>query len=498
MDNNYCLPLVHYEPLPQPRITQEETCEIRERITTTFAHFGIGISEISVVPGPVISQWEIGTDDKAKTSQVKKLEYEILQSLSIPGSRLSFSTSDNGNIVLETPNKSAQLITFNAVVSSKEFADSNMELPIALGVQANGSPVVLDLAKMPNILIAGEVGTGKNNTQHSIICSLLCKKTPQELKFVFIDTRLVDLIEYETLTDFLATPAHIKSPIVKDIDAAIPTLNSLCALMRQRYDLLNQTGARNIAEYNTMLANGKLSSSQHEYMPYIVTVISEFSHCLFTAGIAFEQPLIRLAQMSRAVGIHLVISTERPSHKAITGYIKANFPCKIALRAASINDSYAIINQPGAERLIGKGDMLLVTGDKSLRLQGAYINPFEELPEICRQVISQNTAAGKFNLPEPNETEQESNETAKLRYAFFDILFEDVAKFVVENQIACTSMIQRKFSIGYNRVSRLMNYLQIAGIVEPIEGSILKKVIIADKDALAAHLKLLKSQIPDD
>ena len=493
---NYKLPTLEEEPMPEVIVSNDELVEMKRKVVEAFYKNGVEISEIKVFTGPSVSLWEIHTVQSVQPSQICGIEDEHFFSRYTFNFRIIYPTSSKNVITLEIPNNKRQYVHMGAMMATEEFKDAKMELPVALGQNIDGSPCVIDLTKAPHMLIAGATGMGKTMIQHSIITSLLCKKTPEDLRLVLIDPKKVEFTRYKYLSSFLARPASLNENIITDVSDAITTLECLCELMDQRYDLLKQASARNIKEYNEMINASRLDASVHHHMPYIVTLIDEYGDLLMTAGKHFEMPLARIAQLSRAVGIHLVISTQRPTPSVITGIIKANFPFRIACRVMNETCSRLILDASGAEHLIGQGDMLVRYNDKINRMQGAYVNEEQDIPYICKQIMNQANDVMQYELPMTNKAEQEQpqekEEIVKVEVKYADPLFEDVAHFVVDNQMASTSMLQRKFCIGYNRTGKLLDLLEQAKIVGSIEANFQRDVLVKDKENLSEIFTQLK------
>jgi len=492
----YNLPILPFEQLPEPYMSAEEQFVKEKKIAEVFDNFDIPINQMDVKPGPVVSFWEIYPGKGVKMSVVRTLKDDIAHSLGFDGTRVICPIQGRGTIGIEIPNHDRQNVTFKAVASTKEFMESDMDLPLALGVDVEGNPFVVDLTKMPHMLIADATGMGKSMIQHSVISSLLLRNSPEDLKLVLIDPKKVEHTAYAYIGNYLASPATMEEPLMTEIGDIVTTIESLCEVMDRRYKLLKMADAPNVKEYNKKVAKGGLDSDIHKHMPYIVVVIDEYSDMMMTAGRAFEQPLCQLAQLSRAVGIHLVISTQRPSASIITGFIKANFPCRICCRVTSKYDSRIVLDNDGAERLIGSGDMLFQQNAGLIRIQGAYIDEVNDLPALCKQIIEQNPQKDKYNLPAPPQPKSQPTnmEIGDYEFVFADSLFEDVARFFVENQIVSTSLVQRHFCIGYNRAGRLMDLLESAGIIKSKTDSYQKELLINDMDSLTELIEEIKAR----
>jgi len=396
-----------------------------------------------------------------------------------------------GTIGIEVPNQNPEIVSMRSVLSSRKFQDNNFELPIAMGKTISNETYVFDLAKMPHLLLAGATGQGKSVGLNCIITSLLYKKHPSQLKFVLIDPKRVELTAYANLEKhYLAKIPDAEEVIITDTKKVIYTLNSLTIEMDQRYQLLEKAGVRNIREYNHKFIKRKLNPEKgHRYLPYIIVIVDEFADLIMTAGKEVETPLARLAQLARAIGIHLVIATQRPTTNIITGVIKANFPARIAFRVASMIDSRTILDSPGANQLVGKGDMLFAPGSDMIRIQCAFID-VPETDAITRYISSQRGFTTAFYLPEFVE-ENGSSEIGEVDLSKRDGLFNDAARLVVIHQQGSTSLIQRKFSIGYNRAGRIMDQLEAAGIVGPPDGSKPRQVFFPDEYNLEQFLKTM-------
>lgn len=488
------------ESLPVANVPAEELDEKKQKISDILNFLGINFAKIDVKPGPVISFWEIYPDKGVKVSKVREVKNVIESSIGITGTRVICPVPGRGTIGIEIPNKSLQTVNFSAMISTEEFAESKMQLPLALGITNEGKPFIVDLVKMPHILIGGSFGVGKSVMLHAMIASLLCKKSPEELKFVLIDTRLLEFMAYKTIKEFIAVPGYMENTIITDVSDAIKTLEGLKEEMILRYDILRVTGARNISDYNNMVAGGKIDSSKYKHLPYIVTMIDNFADLIMCAGSRFEMPLCSIAQLSRAVGIHLIISTPRISPDIITGLIKANFPCRIAFQARLVSDSLLVLDSFGPEKLMGRGDCLFSCGKDPIRIQGSFIDEYKEIADICKQIKSQDIQQGLYHLPVSNEQAEcvEKIKIGEFAFKFADSLFEEAAKIVVETQVASTSMLQRKLYIGYTRAGRIMEILAAAGIIAPLTASFQTKVLIPDLETLANHIANIKNEMLDD
>ncbi|MDA3780572.1 MAG: DNA translocase FtsK [Bacteroidales bacterium] len=471
----------------QKIINREEVIENKNRIVETLANYKIRIDKIKATIGPTVTLYEIIPAPGIRISKIKNLEDDIALSLAALGIRIIAPIPGRGTIGIEVPNQTPEIVSMRSVLTSKKFRESKFALCIALGKTISNETYIFDLAKMPHLLIAGATGQGKSVGLNTIIASLLYKKHPSQLKFVLIDPKKVELNLYSTIEKhFLAKLPDTEEAIVTETHDVINTLNSLCIEMDRRYNLLKLAHIRNIKEYNEKFIARKLNPEKgHRYLPYIVVVIDEFADLIMTAGKEIEGPITRLAQLARAIGIHLIIATQRPSTNIITGTIKANFPARIAFRVTSMVDSRTILDSPGANQLIGRGDMLISTGSDLTRLQCAFIDT-PELEKISDYIASQQSYPSALLLPE-----YEADETPKagsVDLSKRDVLFEDAAKMIVRNQQGSTSLIQRKFSIGYNRAGRIIDQLEAANIVGQFEGSKARQVLFPDEYSLEQYL----------
>ncbi len=470
-------------------VTDEEIRENKNRIEQTLINFGIKIDKIKATIGPTVTLYEIVPAPGVRISKIKNLEDDIALSLSALGIRIIAPIPGKGTIGIEVPNKDKKVVSMYSMVKSPKFQDSTFDIPVVLGKTIQNETFVIDLAKMPHLLVAGATGQGKSVGLNAIITSILYRKHPSELKFVLVDPKKVELTLYAKLEKhFLAKLPGEDEAIITDTHKVIYTLNSLCIEMDSRYDLLRKAEVRHIREYNDKFTHRKLNPEKgHRHLPYIVVVIDEFADLIMTAGREIETPIARLAQLARAVGIHLVIATQRPTTNIITGVIKANFPARIAFRVTSMIDSRTIIDQPGANQLIGRGDMLVSTGNELTRVQCAFIDT-PEIERITGFIGDQRGYVSAYELPE-YVPEGDANGVSKGGdLSQLDSMFEEVARFVVQNQQGSTSSIQRRFSIGYNRAGRLMDQLEMAGIVGRSEGSKPREVLISDTASLEMML----------
>ena len=472
-------------------VTNEELISNKNKIVETLRHYKIEITKIRATIGPTITLYEIVPAPGIRIAKIKNLEDDIALSLSALGIRIIAPIPGRGTIGIEVPNQNPEVVSMRSIIGSKKFQESTAELPIALGKTISNETFMFDLAKMPHILVAGATGQGKSVGVNVIITSLLYKKHPAELKFVFIDPKKVELNLYSIIEKhYLAKLPNEEEPVITNIQKVKYTLTSLNTEMDNRYDLLKKAHARNVKEYNKKFTSRRLNPMKgHKFMPYIVVIIDEFADLIMTAGKEIELPIARIAQLARAVGIHMIIATQRPSVTIITGVIKANFPARIAFKVASMIDSRTILDQPGANQLIGKGDMLISANSDITRVQCAFVDT-PEVEKICAFIAEQRGYPTAFLLPE-FEGDDEGAGPGDVDLNNKDEMFEDCARVVVMNQIGSTSMIQRKFSIGYNRAGRIMDQLEAAGIVGPSEGSKARQVLIQDEYSLEQLLNNL-------
>ena len=472
-------------------VSNEELISNKNKIVETLRHYKIEITKIRATIGPTITLYEIVPAPGIRIAKIKNLEDDIALSLSALGIRIIAPIPGRGTIGIEVPNQKPEIVSMRSIIGSKKFQESTYELPIALGKTISNETFMVDLAKMPHILVAGATGQGKSVGLNAIITSLLYKKHPSQLKFVLIDPKKVELNLYSSLEQhFLAKMPDEEDAIITDTQKVKNTLNSVNIEMDTRYDLLKKAHVRNIIEYNAKFIGRRLNPEKgHRYLPYIVVVIDEFADLIMTAGKEIELPIARIAQLARAVGIHMVIATQRPSINIITGTIKANFPTRIAFKVASMIDSRTILDTPGANQLIGKGDMLVSNGSTMTRVQCAFVDT-PEVERICDFIAQQKGYPTAFLLPD--YVGENENGIAAVDLKNRDEMFDDAARLVVSNQVGSTSMIQRKFSIGYNRAGRMMDQLEAAGIVGPTEGSKARQVLIQDEYTLEQLLNGLK------
>lgn len=473
------------------QVTEEEIYENKNQIVRTLENFGIKIDKIKATIGPTVTLYEIVPAAGVKISKIKNLEDDIALSLKALGIRIIAPMPGKGTVGIEVPNKDKEIVSMYSVVKTMKFQESSYELPVVLGKTISNETFMIDLAKMPHLLVAGATGQGKSVGLNAIITSLLYKKHPAELKFVLVDPKRVELSLYAKLErHFLAKMESEDEAILTDTQKVVYTLNALCQEMSERYDLLRMAEVKKISEYNDKFLKRRLNPNKgHRFMPYIVVVVDEFADMIMTAGREVETPITRLAQLARAVGIHLVIATQRPDVKVITGLIKANFPARIAFRVMSMVDSRTIIDQPGANQLIGRGDMLMSLNGELTRVQCAFIDT-PEIERITEFIGNQKGYTSAYELPDYQPDMDAPSKSADIGQ--LDAMFEDVARFVVQNQQGSTSSIQRRFSIGYNRAGRIMDQLESAGVVGRAEGSKPREVLITDVSSLEYILSRLE------
>jgi S-DNA-T family DNA segregation ATPase FtsK/SpoIIIE len=490
---NSVVPLEPYEPrkdlsayqFPIPELLKDYTSisvnediklaelrENKERIESTLNSFKIEITKITAIIGPTVTLYEIVPAEGIRISKIKNLENDIALNLAALGIRIIAPIPGKGTIGIEVPNKTPNIVSMKEIIVSEKFQSNKFELPIGLGKTISNEPFVVDLVKMPHLLMAGATGQGKSVGLNAIITSLLYKKHPSELKLVLIDPKKVEFPLYSNIEKhFLAKLPDEEEPIITDTKKVIRTLNSLCIEMDNRYELLKLAKVRNIKEYNTKFCRRELSPTNgHRYLPYIVLIIDEFGDLIMTAGREVEHPLARLAQLARAIGIHLIIATQRPSVKIISGNIKANFPARVAFRVSSRIDSQTILDTTGADQLVGKGDMLLSTGSDLLRLQCAFVDT-PEVESVTNYIAEQQSYPEAYMLPEYADSDDSFDSDDSLSSDKLDPCFMDAATLIVQNQQGSTSLIQRRMNLGYNRAGRIMDQLEEFGIVGPPNGS---------------------------
>ena len=488
--------LKKYDNDGKPYIDMAEQTANKNRIVDVLRTFGVEISSIKATVGPTITLYEITLAPGVRITKIRSLEDDIALSLSALGIRIIAPMPGRGTVGIEVPNAKPSIVSMESILNSKKFQESQMELPCAVGKTITNEVFMFDLAKAPHLLVAGATGQGKSVGLNAIITSLLYKKHPAELKIVLVDPKKVEFSIYNPLINhFLAkVPDEDADPIITDVTKVVRTLNSLCKLMDTRYDLLKEVRAKNIKEYNKKFIDRKIPPrGGHGYMPYIVVIIDEFGDLIMTAGKEIEMPIARIAQLARAVGIHMIIATQRPTTTIITGNIKANFPARIAFKVSAGIDSKTILDRTGAQQLIGKGDMLYLGGAEPIRIQCAFVDT-PEVERINEFIAAQQSYNMPFELPEPDTPEADYGDGSEkdVDMQHLDPLFEDAARLIVLNQSGSTSLIQRKFAIGYNRAGRLMDQLEKAGVVGAAMGSKPREVMIQDEMSLNNLLASLK------
>jgi len=479
--------LKKYDNDGKPYIDMKEQMANKNRIVEVLNNFGVQVRTITATVGPTITLYEITLEDGIRVSKIRNLEDDIALSLSALGIRIIAPIPGKGTIGIEVPNAKPNIVSMESILNSKKFQETTMDLPIAIGKTITNEVFMVDLAKIPHLLVAGATGQGKSVGLNAIITSLLYKKHPNELKLVLIDPKKVEFSIYSPIVNhFLAkVPDDNEEPIITDVTKVIRTLNSLCKLMDTRYDLLKAAGVRNIKEYNNKYVNHKLNLTQgHEYMPYIVVIIDEFGDLIMTAGKEIELPIARIAQLARAVGIHMVIATQRPTTSIITGNIKANFPGRMAFRVGAMIDSRTILDRPGANQLIGRGDLLFLNGNEPTRVQCAFVDT-PEVERINQYIEQQPGPVEPMELPEPVQDDGSDIGGNSMDIQNLDPLFEEAARAIIATQQGSTSMIQRRFSIGYNRAGRLMDQMEKLGIVGAAQGGKPREVLIQDENSLS-------------
>ncbi|QDP84098.1 DNA translocase FtsK [Chryseobacterium sp. SNU WT5] len=473
-------------------VNKEELEENKNKIVGLLKNFNVGIAEIKATIGPTVTLYEIVPEAGIRVASIKKLQDDIALNLSALGIRIIAPMPGKGTIGIEVPRKNPSMVSMRSVIASQKFQNTDMDLPVVFGKTISNEIFMADLAKMPHLLMAGATGQGKSVGINAILTSLLYKKHPSELKFVMVDPKKVELSLYSKIErHYLAKLPDGEDAIITDTHKVINTLNSLCIEMDQRYDLLKNAFCKNIKEYNKKFSERKLNPENgHRYLPYIVLVVDEFADLIMTAGKEVELPIARLAQLARAVGIHLIVATQRPSVNVITGMIKANFPARAAFRVISSVDSRTILDSPGADQLIGKGDMLYFNGNEIMRLQCAFVDT-PEVEKIAEFIGEQKGYSSAFMLPEYS-----ADDTASTVGAFDpnekDVLFEDAARIIVSTQQGSTSMLQRQLKLGYNRAGRIMDQLEASGIVGGFNGAKAREVQISDLNSLEQFLEELR------
>ena len=487
--------LKKYDNDGKPYIDMDEQNANKNRIVEVLRTFGVEISSIKATVGPTITLYEITLAAGVRISKIRSLEDDIALSLSALGIRIIAPIPGKGTVGIEVPNAKPSVVSMESILNSKKFQETTMELPCAMGKTITNEVFMFDLAKAPHLLVAGATGQGKSVGLNAILTSLLYKKHPAEMKIVLVDPKMVEFSVYKTIErHFLAAlPEEVDSPIITDTTKVVRTLNSLCVEMDARYELLMAAGERNIKDYNKKFKERKLNPEKgHSYMPYIVVVIDEYGDLIMTAGKEIELPIARIAQKARAVGIHMIIATQRPTTNIITGTIKANFPGRIAFKVSQGIDSKTILDRMGANQLIGRGDMLYLQGNDPIRVQCAFVDT-PEVVDINNFIASQQGYGAPYELPEPKMEESDmGGESADVDLTHLDPLFEDAARLIVSNQSGSTSLIQRKFAIGYNRAGRLMDQLEKAGVVGAAMGSKPREVMVLDEVSLNNLLSNLK------
>ena len=487
--------LKKYETDGRTYVDKQEQETNKNRIIEVLRNFGVEIRSIQATVGPTITLYEITPAQGVRISKIKNLEDDIALSLAALGIRIIAPMPGKGTIGIEVPNANASIVSMLSILNSKKFQETQFDLPIALGKTITNDVFMVDLAKIPHLLVAGATGQGKSVGLNAIITSLLYKKHPNELKIILVDPKKVEFSVYSPIAQHFmaAVEENEEDPIITDVTKVVKTLKGLCVLMDTRYDLLKKAKARNIKEYNKKYLNHLLSLEDgHDYMPYIVVVIDEFGDLILTAGKEIEMPITRIAQLARAVGIHMIIATQRPTTSIITGNIKANFPGRIAFKVSSGMDSKIILDRTGAQQLIGRGDMLYLNGTEPTRVQCAFVDT-PEVERINEYVAKQPGPLAPLELPEPlNDDNSSDGGNVNMDVRSFDPLFEEAARSIVLTQQGSTSMIQRRFSIGYNRAGRLMDQLEKAGIVGAAQGSKPREVLITDETSLNNLLSALR------
>jgi S-DNA-T family DNA segregation ATPase FtsK/SpoIIIE len=469
-------------------INQAELEENKNKIVDTLKNYKIEIAQIKATVGPTVTLYEIVPEAGIRISKIKSLEDDIALSLSALGIRIIAPIPGKGTIGIEVPNANPSMVSMRSAIASPKFQQAEMELPIALGKTISNETLVVDLAKMPHLLMAGATGQGKSVGLNAVLTSLLYKKHPAEVKFVLVDPKKVELTLFNKIErHYLAKLPDTDEAIITDNAKVINTLNSLCLEMDNRYSLLKDAMVRNIKEYNEKFKQRKLNPENgHRFLPYIVLVVDEFADLIMTAGKEVEMPIARLAQLARAIGIHLIIATQRPSVNVITGMIKANFPARIAFRVTSKIDSRTILDSGGADQLIGRGDLLFSNGNDLIRVQCAFVDT-PEVERLCDFIGSQKAYADAYLLPD--YVGEDSGIKLDMDISERDSLFRDAAEVVVSAQQGSASLIQRKLKLGYNRAGRIIDQLEAAGIVGPFEGSKARQVLITDMNSLEIFFK---------
>ncbi|MDZ4714491.1 MAG: DNA translocase FtsK 4TM domain-containing protein [Cytophagales bacterium] len=475
------------------QVTQDELNQNKDKIIETLVNFKIGIQSIKATIGPTVTLYEIVPDAGIKISRIKNLEDDIALSLAALGIRIIAPIPGKGTIGIEVPNKNREMVSIRSVLSSAAFQKTDKELPVALGKTISNEVLVIDLAKMPHLLVAGATGQGKSVGLNVILASLLYKRHPSQLKFVLVDPKKVEMSLFSKIErHYLAKLPNSEDAIITDTRKVVHTLNSLCIEMENRYEMLKDAGAKNLKEYNVKFVARKLNPKEgHRFLPYVILVIDELADLMMTAGKEVETPIARLAQLARAIGIHLVLATQRPSVNVITGVIKANFPARLSFRVMSKIDSRTILDTGGADQLVGMGDMLLSAGSDIIRLQCPFVDT-PEIEKICEYIGAQRGYDSAYMLPE--FVGEEEGGPSDVDLSERDALFEEAARLIVMHQQGSTSLIQRKLKLGYNRAGRLIDQLEAAGIVGQFEGSKAREVLISDETSLEQLLSTLKEK----
>ncbi len=494
--SNYKFPpieLLNEYEVSKVQVTQEELNQNKDKILATLTNFKIGIQSIKATIGPTVTLYEIVPEAGIKISRIKNLEDDIALSLSALGIRIIAPIPGKGTIGIEVPNKNREMVSIRSVLASERFQKSDKDLPIAIGKTISNELLVIDLAKMPHLLVAGATGQGKSVGLNVILTSLLYKMHPSQLKFVLVDPKKVEMSLFSKIErHYLAKLPNSEEAIITDTKKVVYTLNSLCIEMENRYEIMKDAGARNIKEYNGKFVTRKLNPKEgHRFLPYIVLIIDELADLMMTAGKEVETPIARLAQLARAIGIHLVVATQRPSVNVITGVIKANFPARLSFRVTSKVDSRTILDSGGADQLVGMGDMLFSNGSDVIRLQSPFVDT-PEIEKVCEYIGSQRGYDSAYMLPEFEGEDDSGASTVDLSDR--DALFEEAAKVIVMHQQGSTSLIQRKLKLGYNRAGRLIDQLEAARIVGPFEGSKAREVLVKDDMSLEQLLRELKEK----
>ena len=473
------------------KFDDSEILEKKETIVKTLSDYNISIKHISATVGPTVTLYEVVPERGVRLAKIKSLENDIALSLSAFGIRIIAPIPGRGTVGIEVPNKSPETVSMRSLIASKAFQESKFDLAIAMGRTITNDPLIMDLAKMPHLLVAGATGQGKSVGLNVIITSLLYRRHPAELKFVLVDPKMVELTMYSKIErHYLAKLPDSEDPIITDTQKVVYTLNSLCIEMENRYELLRKAEVRIIKEYNEKFKARKLNPEKgHRFLPYIVLIIDEFADLIMTAGKEIEGPIQRLAQLARAIGIHLIIATQRPSANIITGVIKTNFPARLAFRVSSSIDSRTILDSTGADKLVGRGDMMYYNGNNLIRAQCAFIDT-PEINRITDFIGSQQGYTDAFLLPEYEGEPETGIQDIDLKKR--DSKFEEAARLVVHNQQGSTSLIQRKLALGYNRAGRIVDQLEFAGILGPFEGSKAREVLITDINRLEQILRGLE------